>query len=105
MNEPKALLRFSKLRCCPHPPNNSLRMQGVAVRDLKLENILLDRADSLRPLLKICDFGLSKVTALRPSPIVQSSQFYCVVLLCPAAVKACAAAVLLAFTCFGLTAA
>ena len=47
---------------------NSLRMQGVAVRDLKLENILLDRAKSPRPLLKICDFGYSKVTAPLPLP-------------------------------------
>lgn len=33
--------------------------QGVANRDIKLENTLLD--GSLRPLLKICDFGYSKV--------------------------------------------
>ena len=38
-------------------------MQGVANRDLKLENLLLDRdgSDGTRPLLKICDFGYSKV--------------------------------------------
>ena len=37
--------------------------QGVANRDLKLENLLLDRDgnDGSRPLLKICDFGYSKV--------------------------------------------
>lgn len=37
-------------------------MQGVANRDLKLENLLLDRdgRDGTRPLLKICDFGYSK---------------------------------------------
>jgi len=36
--------------------------QGVANRDLKLENMLLDRdgQDGTRPLLKICDFGYSK---------------------------------------------
>ena len=36
--------------------------QGVANRDLKLENLLLDRdgCDGTRPLLKICDFGYSK---------------------------------------------
>ncbi len=36
--------------------------QGVANRDLKLENLLLDRdgSDGTRPLLKICDFGVSK---------------------------------------------
>ena len=31
---------------------------GVAVRDIKLENILLDGGS--RPLIKLCDFGLSK---------------------------------------------
>lgn len=37
-------------------------MQGVANRDLKLENLLLhkDVRNSRRPLLKICDFGYSK---------------------------------------------
>ena len=39
------------------------------MRDLKLENILLDRVDSVRPLLKICDFGYSKVTAGLPLPL------------------------------------
>ncbi len=36
--------------------------QGVANRDLKLENLLLDREEGPgnRPLLKICDFGYSK---------------------------------------------
>ena len=37
-------------------------MQGVASRDIKLENTLLD--GSPRPLLKICDFGYSKVGQL-----------------------------------------
>ena len=39
-----------------------LHLQGVANRDLKLENLLLDRdgRDGTRPLLKICDFGYSK---------------------------------------------
>ena len=41
-------------------------MQGVASRDIKLENTLLD--GSPRPLLKICDFGYSKVHTL-PSPV------------------------------------
>lgn len=36
-----------------------LLVQGVANRDIKLENTLLD--DSPWPLLKICDFGYSKV--------------------------------------------
>ena len=36
-------------------------MQGVANRDLKLENLLTDQdTDGKRPLLKICDFGYSK---------------------------------------------
>ena len=33
--------------------------QGVANRDIKLENVLID--SSPRPLIKICDFGYSKV--------------------------------------------
>ena len=38
-------------------------VQGVANRDLKLENLLLVKPDGegARPLLKICDFGFSKV--------------------------------------------
>jgi len=35
-------------------------MQGVANRDIKLENTLLD--STTRPLIKICDFGYSKVS-------------------------------------------
>ena len=37
-------------------------VQGVANRDLKLENLLLDKMGSgnKRPLLKICDFGYAK---------------------------------------------
>ena len=39
-----------------------VHVQGVANRDLKLENLLLDRDGAgSRPLLKICDFGYSKV--------------------------------------------
>ena len=33
--------------------------QGVANRDVKLENTLL--VSSARPLIKLCDFGYSKV--------------------------------------------
>lgn len=41
-------------------------VQGVANRDIKLENTLLD--STTRPLIKICDFGYSKVeTYLRSS--------------------------------------
>jgi serine/threonine protein kinase len=36
-------------------------LQGVVNRDIKLENTLLD--SSPRPLVKICDFGYSKVNA------------------------------------------
>ena len=35
-------------------------MQQICHRDLKLENTLLDGSPA--PLLKICDFGYSKVT-------------------------------------------
>ena len=46
-------------------------VQGVANRDLKLENLLLDRKDTgSRPLLKICDFGYSKV----PNPLTKCAK-------------------------------
>ena len=53
-------------------------MQGVASRDIKLENTLLD--GSPRPLLKICDFGYSKVGRLPalmilPDKLLQLSAF------------------------------
>ena len=37
-------------------------MQGIANRNLKLENLLLsgDGNDGRRPLLKVCDFGYRK---------------------------------------------
>ena len=41
--------------------HDAMPAQGVASRDIKLENTLLD--GSPRPLLKICDFGYSKVSA------------------------------------------
>jgi serine/threonine-protein kinase SRK2 len=34
--------------------------RGVANRDLKLENLLLDASNTALPCLKICDFGYSK---------------------------------------------
>ena len=34
--------------------------RGVANRDLKLENLLLDKADAGKPILRIADFGYSK---------------------------------------------
>lgn len=39
-------------------------MQGVANRDVKLENTLL--VSSARPLIKLCDFGYSKVRGILP---------------------------------------
>jgi serine/threonine protein kinase len=39
-------------------------VQGVANRDVKLENTLL--VSSARPLIKLCDFGYSKVLLLGP---------------------------------------
>lgn len=41
-------------------------MQGVANRDIKLENTLLD--GSPRPLIKICDFGYSKHEKFQSAP-------------------------------------
>ena len=38
----------------------------MANRDLKLENLLLDHDGTSRPLLKICDFGYSKVLHNQP---------------------------------------
>lgn len=65
---------------------NYLHMQGVAIRDLKLENILLDRTDSSPPLLKICDFGYSKVTdCLAATAIMQPCSL---ILLCDCSVGA-----------------
>ena len=52
-------------------------LQGVANRDLKLENLLLDRdgSDGTRPLLKICDFGYSKVhTWPEVSPFLRAAR-------------------------------
>jgi len=42
---------------------------GISSRDLKLENLLLDRngSDGTRPLLKICDFGYSKNKSTSPA--------------------------------------
>ena len=59
-------------------------MQGFASRDIKLDNVLLDK--SRRPLLKLCDFGYSKVTlilylqqlSLWPSPTALYSDFHCI---------------------------
>ncbi len=42
--------------------------QGVASRDIKLENTLLD--GSPRPLLKICDFGYSKARLRRRAAVL-----------------------------------
>ncbi len=40
--------------------------QGVASRDIKLENTLLD--GSPRPLIKVCDFGYSKHEKFQSAP-------------------------------------
>ncbi len=47
----------------------------MANRDLKLENLLLDRdgSDGTRPLLKICDFGYSKVHSLTLAYLAHSA--------------------------------
>jgi hypothetical protein len=46
----------------PDPdPNATKNPQGVANRDIKLDNLLLQPLQGLpRPLLKVCDFGYSK---------------------------------------------
>ena len=47
-------------------PTNHPPVQGVANRDLKLENLLLDQDQaSGNPLLKICDFGELLCLALK----------------------------------------
>ena len=52
--------------------------QGVANRDIKLENILLDESEP-RPLIKICDFGYSKVGSRQDTPWHGSAlALYCV---------------------------
>ena len=45
---------------CMYHSLDAVTLQGVANRDLKLENLLLDRQGGKRPLLKIADFGYSK---------------------------------------------
>ncbi|KAL0048946.1 hypothetical protein WJX82_002950 [Trebouxia sp. C0006] len=51
--------------------------KGVANRDLKLENLLLDRKDTgSRPLLKICDFGYSKHDINSPAKTVVGTPVY-----------------------------
>lgn len=51
--------------------------KGVANRDLKLENLLLDRKGTgSRPLLKICDFGYSKHDVNSPAKTVVGTPVY-----------------------------
>ncbi|DBA77617.1 TPA: hypothetical protein ACH3X1_009416 [Trebouxia sp. C0004] len=51
--------------------------KGVANRDLKLENLLLDRKDTgSRPLVKICDFGYSKHDVNSPAKTVVGTPVY-----------------------------
>ena len=58
-------------------------VQGVANRDVKLENTLL--VSSARPLIKLCDFGYSKVQS--PFPCIYLA-FYrlmgCIPVMCAA---------------------
>ncbi len=61
-------------------------MQGVANRDIKLENTLLD--GSPRPLVKICDFGYSKVCAApagTSAPVEMPYPNYCAIVTRPVA--------------------
>lgn len=69
----RAMFQFRapiRTRTCERAPTPSPRAcsRGVANRDLKLENLLLDSADTPYPILKMCDFGYSKV---RSGPLVQ----------------------------------
>lgn len=57
-----------------------LLVQGVASRDIKLENTLLD--GSPRPLLKICDFGYSKARSTRTALKPTAEALYAVDALC-----------------------
>ena len=54
-------------------------LQGVANRDLKLENLLLDHdgEDGTRPLLKISDFGYSKVGGCWAEPLLGCPMLIC----------------------------
>ena len=60
------------LQACPDTSDGELdqapcsNLQGVASRDIKLENTLLD--SSPRPLVKICDFGYSKHEKFQSAP-------------------------------------
>ena len=58
---------------CKADGSSHVLLQGVANRDIKLENTLLD--GSPRPLLKICDFGYSKVPS---AALVNCSAYDCV---------------------------
>ncbi len=46
---------------------STVALQGVANRDVKLENTLL--VSSARPLIKLCDFGYSKVRGVIRQPL------------------------------------
>lgn len=54
-----------------------MHMKGVANRDLKLENTLVDRSISKQPLLKLCDFGYSKneLRESKPKTVVGTADY------------------------------
>lgn len=60
--EPQARWLFQQLAIALEFCHN----RGIANRDVKLENILVDDKNSPMPLIKICDFGYSKVMIFVP---------------------------------------
>ena len=63
------LLQQSECESLYSLPPLLLCLQGVANRDIKLENTLLD--GTTRPLIKICDFGYSKVRTSEDAPSME----------------------------------
>ena len=61
--EPDARWYFQQLVCALE----YCHAMGVASRDVKLENTLLD-GDADRPLIKLCDFGYSKHDTIQSAP-------------------------------------
>lgn len=68
---------------CPQVAEDLSRVQGVANRDVKLENTLL--VSSARPLIKLCDFGYSKVQSPFPCICLPFSRVMgCIPVMCAA---------------------